>query len=747
MLQNRAFKFLLLFCLLIIIQQSEQRQKVQVQQQGRRNNAPIPQIRQLDPRLMEERQDKASEMLKYMNLEGDVCKDFYDYSCGNWLREQNTELAHDGDIVSVQVLMEQQVNKQLQDVLNEPITSQDSMDTRVAKDFYKACLRVPAFSPAQKQFMQSFVLNHGGLPDIKGSQWQSNYNWIYVIADLRRKYGLDILIGLTIDHTNPNRKTIYIEEPQTTLLPVELCSSLATRQMDEKDQAFEAIQQDIKINLRNWFEYSESDALRIAGSIIRFEFDLCKYMRVDQTASTPQDNEEEQLAFNNNRRGYPARMVENKIHGVRQPNSLQSLRTLSDTYQINFKEFVDYSLETSTVSQVNFRSEEYFQQLSTIAKKGLQASFANYIMYRALSELNFPHNERPVERPFYCMNQAIRYLPQVMGRIYHDKFLNEEAKLDILDIFNNVKQAFTKQLSSTDFVWMSENIKKAVNQKLKTLKLSFPLYLQNVDLLRGIQFHDVLRGQTHDDKDYWHKLQTIMMFKANQTVQLVRLTNDHSNHLEASAAAIVGKPLAHELIVGYGLLQKPFYSQVYPQSLKYSSIGVVMAREIVKMFDYQGIHQNPLNTFPWDPTTLDNFSLISECFRAQISNYFYNNPNVFRNASKLREIMVETSAINLAFNAYLIWLEGSTRSMAELLLETLPDINFTNTQLFFINFAQAHCAARHHAVMIPEFLPLFRRSLEQFNINGPLSNNVEFSRDFSCDLGTDMNLDDKCLLY
>ncbi|KAM7359484.1 neprilysin-2-like [Cochliomyia hominivorax] len=745
MLQNQKLLFGLICLLLIAINHTEQRQNSQGQQQSRSHQV---QSLQLEQRLIHEREQKAQEILKYMNLEGEPCKDFFDYVCGNWMREQDTRFAQEGDLFSVQSFMEQEVNKQLQNILDEPTTSQDSLDARVAKDFYKSCLRVAAFSPAQRQFMQNFVLEHGGLPDLKGSQWQSNYNWIYIIADLRRKYGMDILIGLTIDRSNPNHKGIYLEEPQTTLLPVELCSSLATREIDENDQAFDRIQNQVKNNLRKWFEFNESDALRIAGSIIRFEFDLCKYMRLDQTVSTPLDTEDEQQSLIGNRRGYPARMVENKIHGVRQSatNSLQNLRSLSETFDINFKEFVDQSLETSTISQVNFRNEEYFQQLSTIAKKGLQASFANYIMYRALSELNFPPNERHAERPFYCVNSLMRYMPQVLGKIYSEKYNNEEIKQDVLEVFTIIRQSFSQHLK-INIQWMTENTKKAVNQKLKTLKLHFPIYPQNVDLLRGIQFHDVLRGHSHDDKNYWQKLVTIMMFKANQTVQQVRLTNDHSNIVEAHAVNIQSKPLTQDLVVGYGLLQKPFYSQFHAASLKYSSIGVSIAREMLKMFDYQGLHQNPMNTFPWDPVTMNSFSLINECFRAQMSNYFHNNPNVFRNASKLRDIILESSAISVAFNAYLYWLEGERRTHTELMLETLPNINFTNTQLFFINSAQMHCAARHHNEEVPEFLPLYRRSMEQYDVNGPLCNSVEFSRDYNCELGVDMNLDDKCLLY
>ncbi|XP_065372244.1 endothelin-converting enzyme homolog [Calliphora vicina] len=748
MLQNRKIK-LLLICVIIAINHSEQGHQGQSQIQVRKNLPPQnlqqqqqhqqPQIRQLDQRIIQERTHKAREMLKFMNLEGDVCKDFYDFACGKWLQEQNTDKAREGDLISVQSEMEQFANKQLQVILNEPIASQEDISVKVVKDFYRSCLRVPATSPAQKKFMQNIVLNHGGLPDIKRIGWQPNYNWIHVIADLRRKYGLDILIGLTIERTNPNHKAIYIEEPRTTLLPVELCSSLAARQIDEKDQVFDRIQNEIKDNLRNIFELTESNALRIAGSILRFEFDLCKYMRIDQMATTPLD-ETGNEALNTNRRGHPARIVENKMHGVRQStsNNLRSLRSLSDNYQIDFKDFIERSLDTTTVSQVYFRSEEYFQQLSSIARKGIHASFAHYIMYRALSEISFPLNERNDQRPFNCANQVMHYLPQVLGKLYADKFNHEQSRQDMKDMFSIIKQSFSKYLLR-DVNWMADNTKRAINQKVATLKITFPTYPPNGDVLRGLPLHD--------DQDYWHKLETIMMYNANQTIQQVRLTNDHSNFIEAPAVTIQQKPLAYELVAGYGLLQKPFYSPVYANSLKYSSIGVAMAREIIKIFDYQGLQQNPMNTFPWDPATMESFPLISECFRAQISNYFHNNPNVYRNASKLRDIMVETSALNIAFNAYIHWLELPHRQRSELQMETLPDMNFTNTQLFFINFAQTHCAAHHKAEIVPEFLPLYRRTMEQYDINGPVSNNVEFSRDFSCEVGADMNLDDKCLLY
>lgn len=729
MLQNRKIIFILMQ-LIIAFVCTEQRLKPQKVSPVERRNFQQPNMRQLDlqQKLVQERELKIDEMIRNMNFRGEPCKDFYDYACGKWLPRQFSYLASKGEVISVESLMAEDINKELQDVLIEPITSLDSMDTRVAKNYYAACLNESAASSKQKQFVRSFALNYGGLPDVKSIPWPGNYNWLNVIADLRRKYNLDILIGLSIDNTSPNHKAIYIEEPKTTLLPPEICSSLASRQVKENNEKLLQLENKIKTNFLKWFDMTEVNAKRKAKTIIGFELDLCKYMRTEQMSFTSVAMEENQQA--------PGFRYSTNI-------SLQNLRQISDYYLINFKDFVEISLNTKVVSQIYFRSEEYFQQLKNLNQKGLEATFANYIMYRSLEEINFPLNEKPEQRPFYCTQQVIKYLPQVLGKLYDEKYNLEDKKKDVREIFLNIKQAISNHVEN-NIDWLSENTKKIINQKLKNLNIIFPLYAQDPDILKGLPLHDVLRGlPVQDNQTYWQKLQIIMMYKANQTIQQLQGSTDKTQYLEIPPVSLQIKPLTNELIVSYGLLEKPFYSHLHSKAFKYSSIGVSIAKEIIKMFDLQ----DPFNNYPYDPSALQHFYTQSECVRLQISYFLYNKPFVYRNASKVRDILMETSAINMAFKAYLNWLDVKGRPESELQLETLPDIDITNTQLFFINYAQSRCSARVGVELAPKFLPLFRRNIQQYDVNGPLINSKEFSRDFACVLGLNMNLDDKCLLY
>ncbi|KAM7363504.1 endothelin-converting enzyme homolog [Cochliomyia hominivorax] len=719
MLQNRKFKLILLY-LIMFLKNTEQSRKIQVQARNRGKKLPQSQIKQLDLQqmLQHERELKAQETLKYMNLQGEICKDFYDFACEKWLQKQKPIMARDGERVSVQSLMEEQVNKELQAVLIEPITSLDSMDSRVAKDYYIDCLIESATSPLQRQFMRSFILNYGGLPDVKNIKWPTgNYNWIYTIANLRRKYDMEILIGLSVDYNEDNQKVVYIEEPKSSLLPVELCSFMASRQLNENDKVFERYLNEIKQNLLNWLELTEANARRKARAILRFELDLCKFMRRNHV----------------------------DIHYIKNI-SLHNLRHLSDCYLISFKDFVDISLENSSTHQVYFRNEEYFQQLKTLAHKDMESIFANYIMYRALYEINFPNNERPAQRPFYCVNKVIHYLPQVLGKLYNDKIHLEPIRQDIKEIFSIIKRAFNNYLEAT-VVCLTDNTKRLLNQTLKNLKLTFPSYPQNPDILKGLRLPNVFKDlPLKEEQNYWQKLQTIMMYKANKTIEKMNFKPEFETYAEDPPVSVQIKPAANELLVGYGILQKPFYSHLYSKALKYSSIGVEISREIFKMFEFHLFQKKYLNGFPGDPIVMNYLPRILECFQTQMKNYFYNKPLIYENGTKLYEIVLESSALNLAFNSYLEWLFIS-RTEADLQLETLPNLNFTNSQIFFINFAQSRCAGRYNVKLLPKTVPLFRRTMEEYNVNGPLIHSYEFGRDFSCPLGMPMNLDDKCLLH
>lgn len=723
MLQNQYVKALHI-CLLLIAtfhckQIVGQGSKRNLQQQGQQKQSP-------------ERLRKSGDINKYLNVTQDPCNDFYNYACGNWLRYQDVRGAREGDIVSEAGQLEAKVNKQVQRLLTAATTIRDSY-AKPVRDFYRSCTQAPANSPAQKQFINRFVSEYGGLPDRKSTNWQPNYNWIKVIGNLKRIYNLDILISLSIRNNRGNK--VYLDEPKNTVLPAQYCSAFASQQIEERDQA---IQTEIKNNLMNWLDFVETDANRVAGDIMSFEYQLCRNMRKEQMVDVVNNADGQQQLLQNQMNN---RWQENKIHGVRRNinNSPQPLQALRANYRLDFQQYIALATGNSMTNEAVLCSEDYFQFLSTIASKNLGASFANYIMYRALSELTFPSNQRnPDSRAAFCAQKVMQFFPEVVGSLYSNMNNDLQAdrqnmkRDDVRQIFLEIRNTF-KIYMETNMKWLPQTTKRMIQNKVAQLELREPEYMDNAPI-QGLNLYP--------DQNYWENLKAVMMYSANRTIY--KSVSQRSNILEAFATTVASSPTENLMQIGSALLQLPLYSLNYPKSLKYSGLGVVLAREMVKKFDQQGWLDNPMGGGNRDPAAMAGFTQNRECFRSQVSNYFFNTPEVYRNGTQLRDIMADSLAVDIAFLAYLNWLDKGPEG-PELYMETYADVNFSNTQLFFLNFAQSRCAAKYRDPGTPDFYPLDRHTLERLSINGVLGNGNEFGRDFNCVAGTEMNLGDKCL--
>ena len=93
------------------------------------------------------------------------------------------------------------------------------------------------------------------------------------------------------------------------------------------------------------------------------------------------------------------------------------------------------------------------------------------------------------------------------------------------------------------------------------------------------------------------------------------------------------------------------------------------------------------------------------------------------------------------FQAYEKWLNANKNAK-----ETLPKINATSEQLFFLNFAQLWCSSLRPEA-IRNRLKSALHSPGKYRVIGTLSNFKEFAHVFKCPLGSPMNPLKKCSVW
>ncbi|CAI6355071.1 unnamed protein product [Macrosiphum euphorbiae] len=107
----------------------------------------------------------------------------------------------------------------------------------------------------------------------------------------------------------------------------------------------------------------------------------------------------------------------------------------------------------------------------------------------------------------------------------------------------------------------------------------------------------------------------------------------------------------------------------------------------------------------------------------------------------LGENISDNGGLRIAYNAYREWVKEHG---AEPRLPGLQE--YTPWQMFWLSNANVWCA-KNHMKFDEEAIKKDDHSPFLFRINGPFSNMKDFSDDFRCPLGSNMNPVKKCLLW
>lgn len=198
-----------------------------------------------------------------------------------------------------------------------------------------------------------------------------------------------------------------------------------------------------------------------------------------------------------------------------------------------------------------------------------------------------------------------------------------------------------------------------------------------------------------------------------------------------------------KITIPLGIMHPPFYSYNAPKYLNYGGIGCIIAHEISHGFDSLAKLQKKINDddeqeIEWPVEFLEEFTEKRTCFLRQYSKLNLEGNISLNGKLTIKEDFSDNSAIVLSFRAYEKYLQQHGEE------PKLPGLDYNNKQMFFIAFAQKNCERMESA----------RASYEGYNHNPyryrtlvPLMNFLEFSKAFNCPPSSNMNPEEKCRLW
>nr|XP_031844409.1 neprilysin-4-like isoform X1 [Nomia melanderi] len=673
------------------------------------------------------REAQAKIMLTYMDRTADPCEDFYQYACGNWAK--HNPIPKDKAAYDTFEMIRESLNIVLKELLEDPIPKELEADTEdatvKAKYLFQSCMNYEILEQRMEQPLIQLLDELGGWPILRPNWDPEKFDWLLLAAQLRL-YNNDILISEWVAPDIKNSDEYIIQFDQTSL-------GLPTRDyfLQPSNTVYLKAYRNYLIKIATLLGASLQNATTDADDLIEFETKLAKI------TSSPDERE--------------------NVSELYQRMSIGELRSLVP--QINWHRYLTIVL----ARPMNFSEPvvvyalQYIQDLVNLLSRTSPRTIANYLLWRFVRHRvnNLDDRFQDAKQKFYyilfgreqapsrwknCVAQVNSNMGMAVGSMFVKKYFDEKSKNDTLSMTREIQRAFRELLNQTS--WIDDETKELATEKVNAmlLRIGYPDFILQPKLLNKGYKDVVVRSDKYFEN-------TLNILQHLTRVGQNRLGKPVNKTLWNTAPAVVNAYYSrskNRIMFPAGILQPPFYHRYFPRSLNFGGIGVVIGHEITHGFDDKGrLFDKDGNLHRWwNDDVIYGFHQRAQCLIDQYSNYTVSEVGMQIDGINTQgENIADNGGIKQAFRAYERWLHQNGDAD-----ETLPGLNATGKQLFFLNFAQVWCGS-----MRPEAtrnkLKTTVHSPGKFRVIGTLSNSKDFSEVFNCPLGAPMNPVNKCSVW
>ena len=314
---------------------------------------------------------------------------------------------------------------------------------------------------------------------------------------------------------------------------------------------------------------------------------------------------------------------------------------------------------------------------------------------------------------------------EALGELYVARFFPPEAKQRMVEMVNNLKDAFAMRINGAS--WMSDATKKRAIEKLSTImvKVGYPDKWRDysgLEIKNDSYFANIIRSNQFDIAYMVSKIdKPVDKTEWGMTPQPV---NAYYN------------PTTNEICFPAGILQKPFFDMNADDAFNYGAIGVVIGHEMTHGFDDQGRHYDKdgnLNDW-WEAEDTARFKnnaqvLVDWFNKVKVSD----NPLTYANGSlTLGENIADNGGLHISYQALQNALEKRQVNEKEM-------DGFTPAQRFFLAYAGVWASnIREEAKLMLTQADV--HSLAENRVNATLPHVTEFLEAFGIQEGCAMYL-------
>ena len=653
----------------------------------------VLQLKGLDPKLV----DKSV----------DPCVDFYQYSCGGWLKQnpvpsdqssygRDTELAERNRIILRDILEKASVNDPKRSVVDQKIG-----------DFYSSCMDEAAI---EKKGLAALKPELDRIAAINGKA-----DLAPALADLHLK-NIDALFSYSSDQDFKNANDEIAEADQGGLGLPERDYYTRTGAKDEE--------------IRKLYGEHVSKMFKLLGeSQSQAEADAKTVMQIETALAD----------------------ASLTVVDRREPSNLYHKMPVKDLEAMNpaFNWGVYmHAVGTPPVDSLNVAVPKFFKGLDAVLQQQSLDNIKTYLRWQTVHAMapmlpsafvneNFSFYGKTLQgakelQPRWkrCVRFTDRMLGEALGQAYVDRTFGVEGKTRTLTMVHDIENAMQKDLEQLD--WMTPQTKQRAMEKLHAVanKIGYP------DKWRDYSKYEVVRG------DALGNFERGMEFESRRQLDKIGKPVDRGEWgMTPPTVNAYYNPQMNDINFPAGILQPPFYDNNMDDAVNYGDAGGVIGHELTHGFDDEGRQFDAKGNLEdwWTPQDAKQFEDRVSCVVNEYNGFIATDDVHVNGKLTLGENVGDLGGLKLAWMAYLAH-EATVDQKAKSI------DGFSPEKRFFISYGQGWCEN-----YTPESLRMLAQTNPhapvKYRVNGVVVNLPEFRQAFSCKVGTPMAPEKTCSVW
>lgn len=586
--------------------------------------------------------------IKHMDLSVDPMQDFFTYSSGKWIREN--QVPPDKSSWNSFSELNESNNQKLKEILESCTQSGGNATGKVESmlgDFYASAMDTETLEKLRfrpiSDFMDSFDRT-GSFGEFMENVVNLHLNGIFPLFDISSK----------TDEKNSSIYGLYLDQGGITLPDRDYYLS----------EKFEDIRRKYADHVKKVFSIyglSEEDAGRSAASVMDIETSLAKASR-NRTELRDAEKNYNRVAVSE---------LEKRFAKVGLKKYFESLELPELDYVIvgqpEFLEFLESYLPGLPIEQLKaYLKWNVLNASADYLFSGMQEEhfemFGKSIMGQKEQEPRWKRSVRVIDQ----------HVGEAMGELYVRKYFDNEARERMSLMVRDIQEVFVDRLKGLD--WMTDETKQRAMAKFE----KFRAKIGHPD-----KFRDYSSVVVKKD-DYFGNVCRSASFEVRRHIRRAGLPVEKDEwFMTPSTVNAYFSPPDNEIVFPAGILQPPFFDTAVDVAVNYGAIGAVISHEITHGYDDQGRRYDEDGNIKdwWTAEDEENFMSKAEDV-VELYSSMEVLPGLHVNGElTLGENIADFGGVSIAYEA----LQRRLRKEPEL----RKDIDgFTPEQRFYISYGQ-----------------------------------------------------------